>query len=57
MPHERLPWFQQRLPWFQMLYLRGSTMANSLNLRAKLKQCIGFYQVATNIPEVRRIDP
>ena len=38
MPH-------RRVPWLRMLLLRGSTMVAALSLRAKAKQCVGFYQV------------
>ena len=39
MPHERVP-------WLRMLLLRGTTMVAAFSLRAKAKQCVGFYQVA-----------
>ena len=38
MPH-------RRVPWLRMLLLRGSTMVAAFSLRAKAKQCVGFYQV------------
>jgi hypothetical protein len=31
-------------------------MINHISLRAKLKQCVGFYQVATNIQEVYNLE-
>ena len=48
-PHERFP-------WFNMAYLRLVAMANSLSLRAKVKQVVGFYQVVTNIPKVYNVE-
>ena len=48
-PHERLP-------WFQMVRLRAVTVGNSISLRAKVKQVVGFYQVVTNIQEVYSIE-
>ena len=38
MPH-------RRVPWLRMLLLRGTTMVAAFSLRAKAKQCVGFYQV------------
>ena len=37
-PHERFP-------KFQVLYLRAISVFNTVSLRAKMKQCVGFYQV------------
>ena len=48
-PHERFA-------WFRVLRMRSVTMMSSISLRAKLKQCVGFYQVATNIREVYNIE-
>ena len=48
-PHERFA-------WFRMLRIRTVTMIHSISLRAKMKQCVGFYQVATNIREVYNIE-
>ena len=46
----------ERFQRLQMLHLRVVTMANSISLRAKIKQCVGFYQVTTNIQEVYSIE-
>ena len=48
-PHERFP-------WFQMAVTRALDMANSISLRAKIKQVTGFYQIATNIQVVYQIN-
>eukprot|EP00964_Phaeocystis_antarctica_P001482 scaffold788_cov74-Phaeocystis_antarctica.AAC.1 len=48
MPH-------RRVPWLRMLLLRGTTMVAAFSLRAKAKQCVGFYQVATSVATVYNV--
>ena len=45
MPH-------RRVPWLRMLLLRGKTMVAAFSLRAKVKQCVGFYQVALPVVDL-----
>ena len=45
MPH-------RSVPWLRMLLLRGKTMVAAFSLRAKVKQCVGFYQVALPVVDL-----
>jgi len=48
-PHERYP-------WFQMAVTRAIDLANSVGFRAKFKQVMGFYQIATRIQVVYQVN-
>ena len=46
----------ERFQRLQMLHIRFTTMADHISLRANMKQCVGFYQVTTNIQDVYSIE-